>query len=173
MTKIFWVDMEMTGLDVTKEVPIEIAVVITDLDLNTLDSYHCVIRQEQKYLDSMDDWNKSHHKESGLTDAIAQGKDPATVEKDLIALVDKHYKNERPVIAGNSIAQDRLFINRYFKSLAAKLHYRMLDVTSWKIMMNAKFGVAYTKKNAHRAVDDIKESIEEMRLYLSKVKNEK
>ncbi|MEQ1877988.1 MAG: oligoribonuclease, partial [Bdellovibrionia bacterium] len=169
----FWVDMEMTGLDVTKEVPIEIAVVVTDLDLKELDTYHAVVRQEQKYLDSMDDWNKSHHKESGLTALIPNGKDPAAVEKDLIGLLDKHWKDERAVIAGNSIAQDRLFINRYFKSFANKLHYRMLDVTSWKIMMNAKYNVVYQKRNAHRAVDDIKESIEEMRLYLSKINTEK
>jgi oligoribonuclease len=169
MTKLFWVDMEMTGLDVMKEVPIEIAVIVTDLDLKELDSYHAVIRQEQKYLDGMDDWNKRHHKESGLTALIPTGKDPAVVEKELITLVDKHWKDERPVIAGNSISQDRLFINRYFLSFANKLHYRMLDVTSWKILMNAKFDIAYQKKNAHRAIDDIKESIEEMRLYLSKV----
>lgn len=169
MTKLFWIDMEMTGLDVNKEVVIEVAAVVTDLQLNTLDTYHSVVRQEQKYLDAMDDWNKTHHRESGLTDAIPKGKDPAVVEKDLLVLLDKHFKDERAVIAGNSISQDRLFINKYFKSFSARLHYRMLDVTAWKIMMNARFGIVHQKKNAHRAVDDIQESIDEMRLYLSKV----
>ncbi|HEX4923304.1 MAG TPA: oligoribonuclease [Bdellovibrionales bacterium] len=169
MTKLFWIDMEMTGLDVSKEVIIEVAAVITDLQLNALDTYSTVVRQEQKYLDAMDDWNKTHHRESGLTEAVPKGKDPAVVERELIALLDKHFKDERAVIAGNSISQDRLFINKYFKSFAARLHYRMLDVTAWKIMMNARFGIIHQKKNAHRAVDDIQESIDEMRLYLSKV----
>jgi oligoribonuclease len=167
MTKLFWIDLEMTGLDVEKEVIIEAAAVITDLDFKMLDSYHAVVKQDQKLLDSMDDWNKSHHKESGLTAAVPNGQDPAVVEKELCALLDKHFKSERAVLAGNSIGQDRLFLNKYFKTFSNRLHYRMLDVTSWKILMNAKFGIIHQKKNAHRAVDDIKESIEEMKAYLA------
>jgi oligoribonuclease len=73
------------------------------------------------------------------------------------------------VIAGNSIAQDRLFINRYFPRFASKLHYRMLDVTAWKVVMEARFGIRFEKKKAHRALDDIRESLDEMRFYLRHV----
>jgi oligoribonuclease len=166
MTKLFWIDMEMTGLDVEKEVVIETAVIITDMDLNILATYHAVVKQEQKYLDAMDEWNTTHHKASGLTALVPQGKDPETIEKDFIALVDKYFPGERPVLAGNSIGQDRLFINKYFKKFASRLHYRMLDVTSWKIIMNEKFKIKYEKKNPHRALDDIHESISEMNFYL-------
>lgn len=167
MTKLFWIDLEMTGLDVEKEVIIEAAVVITDLDFKTLANYHAVLKQDQKYLDGMDEWNRTHHGESGLTAAVATGKDPAKVEEDLIRLADRYYPGERPVLAGNSIGQDRLFINRHMKKFAERLHYRMLDVTSWKIIMGEKMKIKYQKKNTHRAIDDINESIEELKFYLS------
>ena len=77
-----------------------------------------------------------------------------------------------PVIAGNSISQDRLFINKYFKRLAEKLHYRMLDVTAWKVILNSKYGIKYDKQNRHRAIDDIRESIAEMAHYLKYVSPE-
>ena len=170
MEKLLWIDMEMTGLDVTKEVPIEIAAIVTDMDFNELGDYHAVVKQDQRFLDQMDDWNKEHHGASGLTKAVPSGKEPSVVEAELLALIDKHF-DAAPVIAGNSIGQDRLFINKYFPKLAAKLHYRMLDVTSWKIVFNAKYGVKHDKKNSHRAVDDIRESIAELKFYLSHVKS--
>jgi oligoribonuclease len=169
MQRLLWLDMEMTGLDVNKEVPIEVAAIVTDLNFKELESYHAVIKQPQEYLDRMDQWNTEHHGASGLTAAVASGRDPHLVESDLMFLVARHFQ-EPAVLAGNSIGQDRLFIERYFPKLAAKLHYRMLDVTAWKIMMNAKFSYKYEKKNAHRAVDDIRESIAEMSFYLSFVK---
>ena len=170
MQKLLWLDMEMTGLDVNKEVPIEIAAIVTNIEFKELETYHAVIKQPQEFLDRMDDWNKTHHGNSGLTAQIPLGTEPSLVETQLIQLIDRHYHGERPVLAGNSIGQDRLFINKYFPKLAAKLHYRMLDVTSWKIMMNAKYGVKFEKKNTHRAVDDIRESIAEMVHYLQFVK---
>ncbi len=170
MEKLFWIDLEMTGLDVEKEVILECALVVTDLEFNTLDTYHAILKQPQKYLDAMDDWNKQHHTESGLTAAVATGKDPAEVEKDLIKLFKKHTGSEKCVLAGNSIGQDRLFINKYWTDLAKVLHYRMLDVTSWKIVMKSKFNKTYEKKGTHRAVDDIHESINELKHYLSFVK---
>ena len=170
MTKLFWIDLEMTGLDVEKEAIIEVAGIITDLDFKTLATYHAVVKQDQKYLDAMDDWNKTHHGESGLTTAVATGKDPSEVETDLIKLIDRHYPGERPVLAGNSIGQDRLFINKHMKKFADRLHYRMLDVTSWKIIMIDKLKIKYEKKNTHRALDDVNESIEELKFYLSHIR---
>lgn len=166
-TKLLWVDLEMTGLDVEKEVIIEVAAVATDLKFNTLDQYHAVVKQPQKYLDAMDDWNKTHHKASGLTDKIPHGKEPDLVENELLLFIAKNFEGERPILCGNSIAQDRLFIDKYWKRLADKLHYRMLDVSSWKIIMNSVFQKVYHKTNTHRAVDDILESIGELKFYLS------
>lgn len=175
--KLIWIDLEMSGLDVDKEVVIEAAVIVADYHFKIHDEYETVIKQPQSYLDNMDDWNKKHHGESGLLGRIPHGKTPAQVEDDLIKLVKRHWpgdlpKGQRPVLAGNSIMQDRLFINKYFPKFAALLHYRMLDVTSWKIVLNTKYGVRYEKKNQHRALDDIKESIAELRHYLSFLKME-
>jgi oligoribonuclease len=169
MDRLFWIDLEMTGLDVEKEVVIEAAAIVTDIQLVELDTYETVVRQPQSYLDAMDAWNTEHHGHSGLTAKVPTGREPSLVEDDLIALVAKHF-TAPAVIAGNSIAQDRLFINRYFPRFAAKLHYRMVDVTSWKVMLEARFGLRFEKKKAHRALDDIRESLGEMRFYLEQVK---
>ncbi len=162
---LLWLDMEMTGLDVEREVVIETAAIVTTADFRELENYHAVVRQPAEYLDRMDDWNKKHHGESGLTAMVPNGKEPHTVDQDLALLVARHF-HEPAILAGNSIGQDRLFINRYFPNFAQKLHYRMLDVTSWKIIMNARFGIKHQKKNSHRAVDDIRESIAELTFYL-------
>jgi oligoribonuclease len=166
--QLLWIDMEMTGLDVTREVIIEVAAIVTTLELAEVETYETVVQQPQSYLDAMDDWNRKHHGESGLTARVPSGRPQAAVEDDLIQLVDRHFK-ERPIIAGNSIAQDRLFIERHLPRFAARLHYRMVDVTSWKILMEARFGLKYEKKKAHRALGDIRESIGELGYYLAHV----
>lgn len=171
MNKLLWIDMEMTGLDVEREVVIEVAAIVTDLDFKELDTYHAVVKQPQEYLDHMDDWNKQHHGASGLTALVPNGREPHLVEEDLLKLIEKHF-SEPAVIAGNSISQDRLFINKYFKRLSEKLHYRMLDVTAWKVILNSKYGIKYDKQNRHRAIDDIRESIAEMAHYLKYVSPE-
>ncbi|MCB0342227.1 MAG: oligoribonuclease [Pseudobdellovibrionaceae bacterium] len=172
MEKILWIDMEMTGLNVEKEVPIEIAAVITDINLEPIDTYHTVIRQPQEYLDAMDDWNKDHHGKSGLTERVPFGKKPEVVEQELIALVNRHFpeNGDPPVLAGNSIAQDRAFLNRYMPKFAEGLHYRMLDVTAWKLVFNNFFEIKYEKGDAaHRAIEDIQQSINELKFYLDHI----
>lgn len=170
-TKLFWIDLEMTGLDIQKEVIIECAALVTDIDFQVIDSYETVVKQPQAYLDRMDEWNKTHHRDSGLTAKVPYGEDPSKVEQRLIQMIEQHFpKDERPILSGNSVAQDRLFIDKYWPKFSAKLHYRMLDVSSWKILFNAKFNMKYEKKNAHRALDDIHESIDELRYYLKYVK---
>ena len=168
--RLLWLDMEMTGLDVSKEVIIEVAALVTNFDFMVLDRYEAVIAQPQHYLDNMDDWNKKHHKESGLIDRLEFGIPQNTVESELIAFTEKHFPKERAIIAGNSISQDRLFIDKYMPRFAAKLHYRMLDVSSWKVVFQGKYGLKFDKKNAHRAVDDIYESLDELKYYLSYLK---
>ena len=169
--KLLWIDLEMTGLDVEKEVVIECAALVTDYEFQVLETYETVVNQPNTYLERMDDWNKEHHSASGLLAKIPFGKTPDQVEEDLINMLKRHWprverKEDKPILAGNSISQDRLFLNKYFHRFADQLHYRMLDVSSWKIIFNNKFGLKYQKSNAHRALDDIQESIEELKFYL-------
>lgn len=171
MMNVFWIDLEMTGLNVDTEVILETAAIVTDTNFRELTTYETVVKQPQIYLDRMDDWNKKHHSESGLTAKVANGKDPNTVQSDLIQLIAEYFpdKKNKPILAGNSIAQDRLFVNKYFPDFAQHLHYRMLDVTSWKIIFNAR-AIEFKKKNKHRALDDIRESIDELKFYMSYLK---
>lgn len=171
--RLFWVDLEMSGLDVEKEVIIECAVIITNEKFEEIETYHAVIKQPQKYLDGMDDWNKKTHKETGLLEKIPNGKDPQVVEQELIALAKKHFGNDKVLIAGNSIGHDKLFLNKYFKEFSKLLHYRLLDVTSWKLVFKDILKVKHQKKNTHRALDDIRESIDELKYYMKYIDLEK
>ena len=174
LEKLFWIDLEMTGLDIEKEVIIEVAAIVTDLDFKELGQYEAIVKQDQAYLDRMDEWNTKHHGESGLTAKVPHGKEPNIVEEELLKLIsDVFDEKEDVVIAGNSISQDRLFISKYFKKLDQRLHYRMLDVTSWKIMMENKLGQSFNKKNSHRALEDIREGIGELKHYMGCFKEAK
>ena len=173
--KLLWLDMEMTGLDVNKEVVIEVACIITDLNFREYEAFETVVKQPQHYLDNMDAWNTEHHAKSGLTAKVPNGMEPENLEYRLLDILDRHFPEGKtnarlkPILAGNSITQDRLFIDKYFPKFAARLHYRMLDVSSWKIIFNNKFDFEYRKMNSHRALDDIRESIGELRAYMEKV----
>lgn len=166
LEKMLWLDMEMTGLEVDQEVVIEVAAIVTDIHLKELDSYHAVINQPQEYLDNMDEWNQTHHEASGLLAKIPSGKIPRIVEQELVDFCKKNFGDEKAVLAGNTIGQDRLFINKYFKKFAACLHYRQLDVTSWKLIFNNVYGKKFEKETNHRALDDVRESIAELKFYL-------
>jgi len=165
--QLLWLDMEMTGLDIEKEVPIEVAAIVTDWQLNLLGEYHTVIKQPQHFIDAMDDWNRTHHGASGLTALIPWGKDPLLVDQELSKFVRSHFSTDRGILAGNSIAQDRLFMKKYMPLTDALLHYRMMDVTSWKVMFNGLYNLRFKKNDGHRALDDIHESINELKYYLS------
>ncbi len=167
MEKIFWVDLEMTGLDPERSVILEFAAIVTDLKLEPMAQYHAVVRQPQSELDKMNDWNRQTHSQSGLLDRVPDGKPLAEVERETIAFVRRWFGDEQPVMAGNSIHQDRKFIDRQMKSLAKILHYRMLDVSSFKQVFREMYGVHYQKNGTHRAFDDITASIEELKHYLT------
>lgn len=168
--KLLWLDMEMTGLVPEKEVPIEIAASVTNWKFEVLDQYHAIIRQPNRFLEGMDDWNKKHHGQSGLLQQVPSGKAPETVDFEMSSLVKKHWGDEKAVLAGNSIGQDRHFIRLYLPKLDYRLNYRMLDVSSWKLVFYNLLDKKYTKKQAHRAQDDILESIEELKFYLGHIK---
>lgn len=170
MEKLLWLDMEMTGLDVEQEVVIEVAAIVTDKEFNELETYQAVINQPSEYLDNMDEWNQTHHEASGLLEKIPNGKQPRLVEEELVSLCQKHFPDSNAILCGNTIGQDRLFINKYFKKFASQLHYRQLDVTSWKLVLNEVYGVVFEKETNHRALDDIRESIAELKYYLKFIK---
>lgn len=163
--------MEMSGLDPEKCRILEVAAIVTDENFSPLEQYQAIVFQPPSVLDAMDEWCKENHGKSGLTAAVAQGKPEAQVEKEILALVSKFFKaEEKPILCGNSIGQDRKFIDRHLVNLSKKLHYRMLDVTSYKIVFKDKFKIEFDKKGSHRAIDDILESIAELKHYLSFVK---
>lgn len=168
MKPLFWLDLEMTGLDEKTHKIIEVAVVITDLDFKPLEEYHRVVFQPQNELDKMDSWCQKTHGDSGLTAAVPKGTPIETVEKELLELVGRHYgPNDRVVLVGNSIWNDRRFIEAYLPEFTKRLHYRMIDISSYKEIFRDKYKVEFKKGNAHRAVEDIHESIRELSLYLS------
>ncbi|HSX16703.1 MAG TPA: oligoribonuclease [Patescibacteria group bacterium] len=166
-TKLLWVDLEMTGLDVNKDVIIEIAAEVTDFTFKTLASYEAIIKQPEDKLGAMNEWAAAQHAASGLTDRIReQGRPEDDVKHELIGFIKAQFGDEPAILAGNSIHNDRNFIKYWWPEVDELLHYRMLDVSSLKIVMQGKYGVSFDKKDAHRAFDDIQASIAELQFYL-------
>lgn len=169
-TKLLWVDLEMTGLDPEKDVILEIAAEITDFDFKTLASYEARVKQKRDVVvDRMQKnvwWKEYPTNRDDFIQKLDQGKSLAEVEQDLINLVSLHFEDEPAVLAGNSIHNDRKFIAKWWPSLDLKLHYRMLDVSAWKVFMQGKYGVEFEKREVHRAFDDIQASIAELQHYL-------
>lgn len=169
LEKILWLDLEMTGLCPETDVIIEVAAIVTDKSFKELDTYHNVVKQEQKYLEAMDSWNQKCHRKSGLYDLVPKGKSLHSVEQDLLSLLESHFQSEELIVlAGNCIYQDRNFIRRYMPRLDKKIYYRMLDVTAWKLIAQQK-GLLFEKANKHRALEDTRESIKELVYYLENI----
>ena len=169
-TKLLWVDMEMTGLDPTHDLILEVAAEVTDFDFKTIASYEAVVQQpaerviERMQLNSW--WQEYPENRDEFLRKMVTGKPPKDIEHELIALVEKEFGTEPAVLAGNSIHNDRGFIRSHWPSLDLKLHYRMLDVSSLKVYMQGKFGIEFEKKEIHRAFDDIQASIAEWQYYM-------
>ncbi len=176
-TKLIWVDLEMTGLDPEKDVILEIAVEITDFDFKTLDSYEAIISNPNdlvvKRMAANTWWQNFPDNRNEFLEKIKTGKNIKLVERELIDLVDRNFGAEPAILAGNSIHNDRKFMQNYWPELDLKLHYRMLDVSSFKVIMQAKYGVGFEKREVHRAFDDIQASIAELQFYLEWFKNNK
>jgi oligoribonuclease len=174
-TKLFWVDLEMTGLDPQKDVILEVAAEITDFDFKPIASYESGIIQDRAFvterMHTWPWWNEFPENRDHFIQKLDEGKPSEQVEQELITLITEHFGDEPAILAGNSIHNDRNFIKQWWPALDSKLHYRMLDVSSFKIVMQGKYGVEFQKKKAHRAFDDIHESIAELQDYLGKLKN--
>lgn len=169
-TKLLWVDLEMTGLDAQRDVILEVAAEVTDFDFKTLASYESRIKQDHDVVVTRMQtniwWRDYPTNRDDFVQKLEQGKPQSVVEHELIALVQKHFGDQPAILAGNSIHNDRQFIKYWMPNLDLKLHYRMLDVTSWKIIMQSKQGVNFEKQEIHRAFDDIQASIAELQHYL-------
>lgn len=169
-TRLLWVDLEMTGLRPEADVILEVAVVVTDFQFNEIARYESGINQPieliQRLLDENEWYANYPENKAHFLSLAGQGKESAVVESELVAFVGEYFGGEPAVLAGNSIHNDRNFIRHWWPAFDATLHYRMLDVSSWKVFMQGAHGVEYQKSDSHRAADDIAESIAELRYYI-------
>lgn len=169
-TKLLWVDLEMTGLDSEQDVILEVAAEITDFNFKTLASYEARVGQPKKVVvDRLQKniWYRDYpQNRDDFIQKLDQAIPSAQVEQDLIALVEAQFGDEPAVLAGNSIHNDRNFIKKGWPQLDLKLHYRMLDVSALKVLMQGKYGLNFEKREVHRAFDDIQASIAELQYYL-------
>jgi len=167
---LVWMDMEMSGLDPDRDVILEIATLITDAELQVVaEGPVLAVRQPDTVLDAMDDWNREHHGASGLTARVrASQVTAADAEQATLAFVRAHCVDRSSPLCGNSIHQDRRFLARYMPHLDAALHYRNIDVSTVKELVRRWYPTGPTppeKRHAHLALDDIRESIAELRFY--------
>jgi len=164
-----WMDMEMSGLNPQENVILELAVLATDAQLNILsEGLELCIHQPQVELDRMDTWCTEHHTQSGLIQRVQESQiSLAHAEKSLLDWIAEQCPPRQAPLCGNSIHQDRKFLAQYMPNLEAYLHYRILDVSSIKIVAQQWYPNLRppAKKASHRALDDIRESIEELRFY--------
>jgi oligoribonuclease len=167
---LVWLDMEMTGLDPDNDRIIEVAVVVTDPELNIIaEGPVFAIHQSDETLDKMDNWNKGTHGKSGLIDRVrASTVTEAQAELELIAFLKQYVPANKSPMCGNSICQDRRFMARGMPKLEAFFHYRNLDVSTLKELCRRwkpELASGFKKHQKHTALADINESIEELRYY--------
>jgi oligoribonuclease len=167
---LIWIDLEMTGLDPEKDVIIEMATIVTDNQLNVLAEGPVIaVHQSDELLAGMDEWCTRTHGESGLTRRVRESKiGVAEAEAQTIAFLEQWVPKGKSPICGNSIGQDRRFLYRYMPELEAYFHYRSLDVTTLKILAERwapQLKDGFLKKGSHLALDDIRESIAELKYY--------
>lgn len=179
MTKkatILWLDLEMTGLDAGSDLILEVATIATDWDFNEIAVYEGIVKNEDMTLEERLSansifWDANPSVRQALLKQNQHGKDLSEVEDELLKFIDEHCIDDKPVIlAGNSIHMDRRFIAAQWPRLDARLHYRMLDVSAWKVVFEGRFKKKFAKPEEHRALGDIRGSIMELEYYLKKVK---
>jgi len=167
---LIWIDLEMTGLSPDNDRIIEIATIVTDNHLTVLaEGPVLAVHQADAVLNGMDEWNTRTHGGSGLTQRVRESTlTEAEAERLTLEFIQQYVPKNKSPLCGNSICQDRRFLARYMPALEGYVHYRNLDVSSIKELVRRwrpALADGFDKKNTHRALDDIRESIEELRYY--------
>lgn len=170
---LIWIDLEMSGLDPQTDLILEIASIVTDSSLNVIaEGPNLVINQDKELFSRMDDWNQSHHTTSGLWDQVLQSSiSTMQAQSQTLDFLKEHCEAKVSPLCGNSIAQDKMFLLKHMPELADFMHYRLIDVSTIKELTKRWYKNGprpAAKKGMHRALDDIKESIEELRFYREK-----
>jgi len=168
----------MTGLDPAQDQILEVAAIATDWDFKEIAVFDAVVHVEPELLEkrmkaASEFWDKFPKVRDALVaqNASDRAKSGREVENQLLVFLNEHFDDDAPVLlAGNSIHQDRKFIENEWKLFNARLHYRMLDVSAWKVVFDGKYGKRFAKAEVHRAIDDIRGSMEELKYYLGKVR---
>lgn len=166
---LVWLDMEMSGLDPDRDRILEAAILITDGGLNLVaEGPDLILHEDAAVLSAMDDWNREHHGASGLSAAVlASSLSLEKAEEELLAFVSRFVKKGKAPLCGNSIGQDRRFLHRHMPTLHDHFHYRNVDVSTVKELARRWYPALppFKKAEAHRALDDIRESLAELRYY--------
>ena len=169
-SRLIWIDLEMTGLDTDGDTILEIATIVTDSETKVLaEGPVCAIRQDDNLLKAMDDWNRSHHTDSGLWQRVTNSQyNMREAELATIRFLENWVEKGASPMCGNSICQDRRFLHRLMPELLDWFHYRNLNVSTLKVLATRWMPpskATYPKTNRHEALSDIRESIEELRYY--------
>jgi len=179
LQNILWMDLEMTGLDPKEDRILEVAVIVTDWNFQEIATYEAAVKVSPRRIErrmikgpSAAFWSSIPSiRDALITQTREQGRTGQVVEQELLEFINKHFDKAIPVLlAGNSIHQDRRFIVSEWPELDNRLHYRMLDVTAWKVVFEGKYGKKFAKPEIHRALDDIRGSIMELEYYMKKIK---
>lgn len=167
--RLIWIDLEMTGLDPLQDKILEIATLVTDDQLNIIaEGPNLVIHQSNEVLEAMNEWCQVQHAKSGLIDAVKSSTiSQEQAEQETLEFLKLYCDENSTPLCGNSVWQDKIFINHHMPKLGKFFHYRILDVSSIKLVINrwTKQYKIFKKSDCHRAMDDIKESINELKFY--------
>lgn len=176
INRVLWFDLEMTGLSPEDDLILEAAAIVTDWNFKEIATYEGIVKNKvsaikQRMALNSSFWDINPNSKNGLLKQNKNGKSVKKIEKELLDFVNKNFKSGVPVLlAGNTIHVDRRFIKAKLPKFDDVLHYRMLDVSAWKVVFEGKYKTKFTKPNAHRALDDIRGSIAELQYYLTKLK---
>jgi oligoribonuclease len=170
---LVWLDLEMTGLDPERNVILEIAALITGADLEILWEGPCfAVHHSDEVLSAMDPWSRDQHGKSGLTERARRSPyDCGRAEQETLVFLSRYCKKGEAPLCGNSVWQDRRFLIKYMPGLESFFHYRNVDVSSIKELVQRWYPSvpAYEKEKSHLALQDIRESVNELRYYREKV----